>query len=148
MEKENSNFLLINVSVLPEIFLKVVEAKKLLATHTAASTAEATRLVGISRSAFYKYKDSVYAYKEGNTSKMISLHLILQDKPGILMSMLSSFYKVGANILTVNQNIPISGTALVSVSADIEGMTVSLDDFLAELRSLPGVDKIENIVSQ
>ena len=64
------------------------------------------------------------------------------------MSMLSSFYKVGANILTVNQNIPISGTALVSVSADIEGMTVSLDDFLAELRSLPGVDKIENIVSQ
>lgn len=148
MEKENSNFLLINVSVLPEIFLKVVEAKKLLATHTAASAAEATRLVGISRSAFYKYKDSVYAYKEGNTSKMISLHLILQDKPGILMSMLSSFYKVGANILTVNQNIPISGTALVSVSADIEGMTVSLDDFLAELRSLPGVDKIENIVSQ
>ncbi len=145
MEKENSNFLLINVSVLPEIFLKVVEAKKLLATHTAASAAEATRLVGISRSAFYKYKDSVYAYKEGNTSKMISLHLILQDKPGILMSMLSSFYKVGANILTVNQNIPISGTALV---ADIEGMTVSLDDFLAELRSLPGVDKIENIVSQ
>ena len=107
MEKENSNFLLIN-----------------------------------------KYKDSVYAYKEGNTSKMISLHLILQDKPGILMSMLSSFYKVGANILTVNQNIPISGTALVSVSADIEEMTVSLDDFLAELRSLPGVDKIENIVSQ
>ena len=148
MERENSNFLLINASVLPEIFHKVIEAKKLLATHAVASAAEATRLVGISRSAFYKYKDSVYAYKEGNPSKMISLHLILQDKPGVLMSMLSAFYKVGANILTVNQNIPISGTALVSISADIEGMTVSLDDFLAELRSLPGVDKIENIVSQ
>lgn len=105
-------------------------------------------MTGISRSAFYKYKDSVYSYSEMASSQMISLHVILRDKPGVLMSMLSAFYQVGANILTVNQNIPIEGTALVSVSADVEQMAISLDEFLDGLRKIPGVYKIENIAGK
>ncbi len=141
-----SKFLLIDVTVLPDVFARVVHAKQLLAAGKASSAAEAARMAGISRSAFYKYKDAVYAYNsETSATRMISLYALLQDKPGVLMSVISAFYNVGANILTINQNIPISGLAPVSISANIEQMKIGVDELVERLRRISGVNTIENI---
>lgn len=141
----DSPFLLVSSDALPDIFLKVVEAKRLLINGQAKSATEATRMVGISRSAFYKYKDSVYAYSDSPTAHMISVHAVLEDRPGVLMSLVSELYNVGANILTVNQNIPIAGAALVAVSADVERLEISIPQLLDRLRGIEGVKTIESI---
>ncbi len=142
---QDSSFLLVSSAALPEIFRKVVEAKRLLSGGQAKSVAEAARMTGISRSAFYKYKTSVYAYSDSPSSHMISVHAVLEDRPGVLMSLISTFYTVGANILTVNQNIPIAGAALVAVSADVERISISIPELLDRLRAIEGVNTIESI---
>lgn len=142
------NFLLVDESALPDIFKKVMAAKQYLIAGTASSTSEAARMAGISRSAFYKYKDAVYPYKDKGSSRLITLHAVLQDKPGVLMSLISAFYAAGANILTVNQNIPVMGVALVSISARVDCLRMSLDELLDSLRSLDGVQTIENIAGE
>ena len=142
---EDSAFLLVSASALPEVYAKVVEAKRLLATGQVHSASEAARMAGISRSAFYKYKDSVYSYTSASASHIISVHAILQDKPGVLMSLISAFYNAGANILTVNQNIPIAGAALVAISANVEQLDISVSQLLERLRRIEGVDTIESI---
>lgn len=143
---EKSKFLLVEASVLPDVFTRVLEAKQLLSAGKAGSAAEAARMAGISRSAFYKYKDSVYTYNsETAASKIISIHAVLQDKPGVLMAVISTFYNMGANILTINQNIPISGLAPVAISANIEQMKIGVDELVERLQNIPGVNTIENI---
>lgn len=142
---DRSSFLLVSSDALPEIFLKVVETKQLLINGQARSATEAIRMTGISRSAFYKYKDSVYAYSDSPSAHMISVHAVLEDRPGVLMSLVSELYNVGANILTVNQNIPIAGAALVAVSADVERLEISIPQLLDRLRAIEGVKTIESI---
>ena len=142
------NFLLVDESALPDIFKKVMAAKQYLIAGTASSTSEAGPMARISRSAFYKYKDAVYPYKDKASSRLITLHAVLQDKPGVLMSLISAFYAAGANILTVNQNIPVMGVALVSISARVDCLRMSLDELLDSLRSLDGVQTIENIAGE
>lgn len=109
--------LLVDAGVLPEVFGKVLEAKEHLQSGRAATAAEAARMAGISRSAFYKYKDAVFPYDAERSGSILTLHLILRDRPGVLSSVLSSFAAAGVNILTVNQNIPAGGVASVSISA-------------------------------
>ena len=110
-------FLLVDESVLPEGFAKVVEAKDLLRSGRASTAAQAARLAGISRTAFYKYRDAVFSYDAGKSGGIVTVHLILQDNPGVLSALLAAFADAGANILTVNQNIPAGGVASVSISA-------------------------------
>ncbi len=142
---DDSPFLLVSSDALPDIFLKVVETKQLLINGQARSATEAIRMTGISRSAFYKYKDAVYAYSDSPSAHMISVHAVLEDRPGVLMSLVSELYNVGANILTVNQNIPIAGAALVAVSADVERLEISIPQLLDRLRAIEGVKTIESI---
>ena len=142
---KDSSFLLVSSLVLPTIFQKVVEAKKLLSDGAAHSASEASRMVGISRSAFYKYKDFVYSYNDTPTARIISVHAVLEDTPGVLSSLISEFYTLGANILTVNQNIPIAGAAVVAISANVERLQISIPQLLERLRGLDGVNKIESI---
>ena len=142
---EEERLLLVHEDVLPDVFRKVIEAKQYLVSGAASSTAEAARMAGLSRSAFYKYKDSVYPYHAKGAQRIITLHAVLEDRPGVLLAMISAFYAAGANILTVNQNIPVLGVALVSVSARVDGMTMSVDQLLASLRKINGVQTIENI---
>ena len=141
----DSPFLLVSSDALPDIFLKVVETKQLLINGQARSATEAIRMTGISRSAFYKYKDAVYAYSDSPSAHMISVHAVLEDRPGVLTSLVSELYNVGANILTVNQNIPIAGAALVAVSADVERLEISIPQLLDRLRAIEGVKTIESI---
>lgn len=142
---QEDRLLLVRENVLPDVFRKVVEAKQFLVSGTASSTAEAARMAGISRSAFYKYKDSVYPYHAKGVQRIITLHAVLEDRPGVLLAMISAFYAAGANILTVNQNIPVLGVALVSVSARVGNMTITVDQLLSSLREINGVQTIENI---
>lgn len=142
---KESTYLLVDKKVLPQVFSKVVEAKQYLINSEAASTSEAVRMAGISRSVFYKYKDAVYPYNSKVTDRIITIQAVLYDKPGVLMTLVSGFYSVGANILTINQNIPVSGKALVSISARVDNMVGSVEDLLLLLRQVSGVQTIENI---
>ena len=145
---DRSKFLLVDSSALPPVFSKVIEAKEYLRTSQASSTAEAVRMAGISRSVFYKYKDAVYPYQERVPENIITVQVVLYDKPGVLLSVISQFYNAGANILTINQNIPVKGKAVVSVSARIDKMGEPLGTFLERLRQVDGVRTIENIASE
>ena len=135
-------WVLVDTSVLPEVFGRVLEAQAHLAAGRAATAAEAARMAGISRSAYYKYKDAVQAYRASQPEQLLTVHLLLRDKPGVLSAVLSAFADSGANILTVNQNIPTEGRASVSVSARTEQLTVPVEQFLQSLRGLAGVEKI------
>ena len=145
---KKTTFLLVDREALPPVFAKVIEAKEYLRNSQASSTTEAARMAGISRSVFYKYKDAVYPYQEKNTDSIITVQVVLLDKPGVLMALISQFYRVGANILTINQNIPVNGKALVSISARIDHMEGSLDDLLLCLRQVDGVQSIGNIAGE
>lgn len=138
-------FFLVEASVLPEIFIKVVKAKELLQTGEAATVAEAANAVGISRSAYYKYKDSVSQFQDMERGRIITFHITLRDRMGVLSSVLAVFANTGANILTINQSIPINGTALVTISAETGGMLISSEELMGNLQGTVGVKKVEVI---
>ena len=141
-------FLLVDESVLPEVFAKVVEAKDLLRSGRASTAAQAARLAGISRTAFYKYRDAVFSYDAGKSGGIVTVHLILQDNPGVLSALLAAFADAGANILTVNQNIPAGGVASVSISARTDRRAMPVDGFVRTLGALPGVERITRLTGE
>ncbi|MBR1554009.1 MAG: ACT domain-containing protein [Oscillospiraceae bacterium] len=108
--------IVVDASVLPDVINKVLEVKKLLANKEEKSSAAACKRVGISRSAYYKYKDCVFSYEDKLTRRIMNLQAVLRDEAGVLSSVLSALYDLDANILTVNQNIPIDGVAAVTFS--------------------------------
>ena len=138
-------FYLVEADMLPEIFVKVAKAKELLETGETATVAEAASTVGISRSAFYKYKDSITPFQDLKRGRIITFHIALRDKMGILSSVLAVFANTGANILTINQSIPINGIALVTISAETTGMLITSEELLEDLHNTPGVKKVDVI---
>lgn len=144
----DKKYLLVEADVLPEIFLKVLETKKLLSDGKAKNTSEAVRMVGISRGAYYKYKDSVFPYNNMANNSIITVNAVLNDMPGVLMAFVSAFYDMGANILTINQNIPVDNVAMVSVSARTDSMMHSVDELIEELSKIRGVRSVNNISNQ
>ena len=142
---EKAKLLLVDAQALPEVFRRVVKAKQLLASGLSANASDAARKAGISRSAYYKYKDAVFPYEDKAAAPLITVHAVLEGKPGVLMALISAFYAAGANILTVNQNIPVMGAALVSISARVDTARLSTEELLNSLRGVEGVKTIENI---
>lgn len=138
-------WVLADARVLPEVFTRVLTAKGLLASGQAETSAEAARLAGLSRSAFYKYKDAVFPYDEDKQGRILTVHFLLQDRPGVLSAVLTAFADAGANILTVNQNIPAAGRAAVSVSARTDRLQMTIDQFVDKLRGMQGVEKITRV---
>ena len=136
-------YYIVEASALPEVFLKVVEAKHLLSTGKAATVNEATRMTDISRSAFYKYRDAIMPFQNMMTGRIITFQFLLYDEPGVLSAILASFAKQGANILTINSIIPTNGCALVTISAETTDVTVSLEELLHLLGNTQGVIKAE-----
>ena len=135
----DAQYLLVDSGVLPETFLKVVRAKQLLAQGKAKSLSEATKAVKLSRSAFYKYKDCVFTYQNTSARQIATLSAELVDEPGVLSELLAALFKNGANILTINQNIPVDSVAPVSISMRTEALKVNADVLATELRRLEGV---------
>ena len=133
------SYFIVEASALPEVFLKVAEAKRLLETGEVDTVNLAARRVGISRSAFYKYKDAVMPFREMRRGSIVTFHALLRDRKGVLSSLLAIFADTGANILTINQSIPTNGTALVTISATTENMPIGTDELITKARKLEGV---------
>lgn len=136
---ESNEYLLINSKVLPEIFQKVLYAKKILATGEAVNAADAAKKAGISRSAFYKYKDNVFSYSDREKITTVGLRAVLADKAGVFSSLTALLYQSGANLLTANQDRPHDGTAAVSLTLDTENLGITVDELISKVRSLDGI---------
>lgn len=136
-------YYIVEASALPEVFLKVAEAKRLLSTGEADTVNEATRMTGISRSAFYKYRDTVLPFQNMMTGRIITFQLLLHDEPGLLSELLAVFAEAKANIITINSIVPTNGTAVVTISAETIDLTISLEELLNRLSGSGGVVKAE-----
>ena len=139
----NQKYYIVSAEALPEVFIKVAEARRMLQVGEAATVGEAARMVGISRSAFYKYKDSVQPFNDMKSEHIITFYAMLKDTAGVLSRVLSVFATSGANILTINQSIPTNGCAAVTISAETSDMAESLEQLLADVAGLDGVVKFE-----
>ena len=138
-----TKYYIVAASALPEIFIKVAEAKRMMQTGEAGTVGEATRQAGISRSAFYKYKDAVQPFNDMKTGHIITFYTMLKDNPGVLSNVLAIFAGSGANILTINQSIPTNGCAAVTVSAETSDMEISLEELIGRAEAIDGVIKFE-----
>ena len=145
---EIPQYVLVDINVLPEVFEKVLHAKLLLAKGIAKSSADACRLAEVSRGAFYKYKDAVRPFYEMLGGKIITFHIMLEDRPGVLSGILRAFAESGANILTVNQTIPINGQAALTISAETAGMSTPIEEFIRTAEALDGVSRIELLAGE
>ena len=132
-------YLVVETETLPDVFEKVVYAKQLLESGQTNSISQAAKMAGISRSAIYKYRDSVFPYVNDMAGKVISIYLLLRDKPGVLSGLIAELYKHGVNILTINQNIPVDGIAAVSVSVSLDATTVNDMEMVNDLKKLDGI---------
>ena len=139
----NPKYYIVEASALPEVFLKVAEAKRLLSTGEAATVNEATKLTGISRSAFYKYRDAGLPFQNMMIGRIITFQLLLQDETGILSNLLNLFAEVKANISTINSIVPTNGCAVVTISAETMDLTIHIEEMLRLIRKTPGVIKAE-----
>ena len=144
MEK-TPKFFIVEAAALPEIFLKVAEAKRMLETGETDKVNEATKAVGISRSAFYKYRDSIAPFQNLMAGRIITFQLMLKNKSGVLSALLSIFAASGANILTINQAIPTGGRAMVTVSAETGEVQCSLEELLRRIENTDGGVKAEMV---
>ena len=138
-----TKFYIVAAEALPEIFIKVAQAKQMLQTGEVSTVGAATREVGISRSAFYKYKDAVQPFNNMKAGRTITFYVMLKDNPGVLSNILTIFAASGANILTINQSIPTNGCAAVTISAETSEMPSSLEDLLSRVSAASGVVKFE-----
>ena len=139
----NPKYYIVEATALPEVFLKVAEAKRLLSTGEASTVNEATQLTGISRSAFYKYRDAVLPFQNMMTGRIITFQLLLQDAPGMLSNILNLLAGYQANIITINSIVPTNGCAVVTISAETMDLSVQLEELLRMLRQTNGVIKAE-----
>ena len=142
-EKAVPKYLLVEAGVLPEVFVKVTQVQELLETGEVKTVADAVERIGISRSAYYKYKDSVRPFRDMKQGGIVTFNALLRDKKGILSSLLAIFADTGANILTINQSIPTNGAALVTISATTENMAVGVDELIAKARGQDGVIRFD-----
>ena len=140
---KSPSYFIVESSALPEIFLKVAEAKRLLETGEVDTVHLATRRVGISRSAFYKYKDAVRPFNDMLHGRIVTFQTMLRDEPGILSGLLNVFAGTGVNILTINQNIPTNGCAVVTITAETSALRRTLEEMLEAAASSPGVLRCE-----
>ena len=138
-----SRFYIVAEEALPEVIRKVAEAGRMLRLGEVRTVGEAAAAVGISRSAFYKYKDAVQPFQDLKAGRILTFYALLKDTPGVLSHYLSIFAASGANILTIHQTIPTNGCAGVTISAETGEMTEGLDGMVARISSTPGVLKFE-----
>ena len=123
----------------PEVFVKVMEVKQRLNTGESSSVNEAVRKTGLSRSAYYKYKDSVLPFYEATNGKKVTLLITVENFQGILSSIINVISATKASILTINQNIPINGLADISISLDTASMFGSVEDIMNDINRIAGV---------
>lgn len=140
---QTPSYFIVEASALPEIYLKVAEAKRYLETGEEQTVNAAAQRAGISRSAFYKYKDAVRPFQDMLHGRIVTIQIILRNEPGALSAVLNIFADWGGNILTINQAIPGGGTAAVTVGLETSGLVADLEHLLAALRGRVEVVRCE-----
>lgn len=138
-----TKFYIVAAEALPEIFIKVAEAKRMMQTGEADTVGAATRQVGISRSAFYKYKDAIRPFQDMLHGRIVTIQILLRNQPGALSGVLNLLADRGGNVLTINQAIPGGGAAAVTVGLETSGLSAGLEELLGELRERPEVIRCE-----
>lgn len=136
---EKASFFVLREKAVPEVLLKVVEAKRLLDSGRVASVQDATDAVGISRSSFYKYKDDIFPYHENVRGKTITMVIQLDDEPGLLSEVLAAIAQFHANILTIHQSIPVNGIASLTLSIDVFPGTDNVGEMQGRIESVRGI---------
>ena len=140
---EKTAYFVLKEKAVPEVLLKVVEAKRLVDSGRAASVQDATEMVGISRSSFYKYKDDIIPFHENVHGRTITLSIQLDDEPGLLSGILGKIADYHANILTIHQAIPINGVASLTLSIDILPTTGDFSALVERLNAMKGIHDIK-----
>ena len=140
-------YLVVDSEMLPEVFTKVIYAKHLLECGETDNITKAAKMAGLSRSAIYKYRNSVFPYVREMSGKVISIHVLLRDKPGMLSNLISELYKSGTNILTINQNIPVDGVADISISILLDTTSTSDMEIITALSGLDGVVEVRRLTA-
>lgn len=138
-----NKYYVVSSEILPEVLEKVMEAQTMLQTGQVRRISEAVKRVGISRGTFYKYKDAVFSFNQDHSKRKAIFTIILKNETGALSSLLSMLSTQQANILALNQSIPINGIASVTLTIDINNMAISPDDLLLLMGSLDVVEKVE-----
>ena len=140
---EKDKYYLVKEKAVPDVLLKVVEAKRLLDSGKAITVQEAAEQLGISRSSFYKYKDDIFPFHENNPGKTINIMLLLDDEPGLLSNVLNEIAKCKANILTIHQSIPIGGIASVTLGMEMRPETKEVNDIISAIEGIHGINSLK-----
>ena len=138
-----AKYFIVEAQAMPEVIQKVAQAKQLLEMGEESTVNAAAKAVGISRSAFYKYKDAVRPFNDMLNGRIVTIQVMLRDEPGVLSGVLNLFAGTGINVLTINQNIPVGGQALVTITAETSNLVPSLEHLIGEGKKTPGVLKFE-----
>ena len=136
-------YFLVEAAALPEVFLKVAEAKRMLETGEVSTVGEATAATGISRSAYYKYRDALMPFQNLMAGRIITFQMMLKDRTGVLSGILSILAYCGANILAINQTSPTNGCAMVTMSSETSDLRCSVEELMKRIGNLDGVVKAE-----
>ena len=141
--EDKSKYFVVKQKAVPEVLLKVVEAKKLLETVRAITVQEAADRVGISRSSFYKYKDDIFSFYDNTKGKTITLVVQMDDRQGLLSDLLHVVAVYRANILTIHQSIPVNGVATLTLSVEVREDTGNVSSMIDELEVLDGIHYVK-----
>ena len=145
---ETTKYFVVKQTAIPEVLLKVVEAKRLLESEKVLTIQEAVDAVGISRSSFYKYKDDIFPFHDNSQGTTITLTFQMDDEPGILSDVLKIIAEYRANILTIHQSIPINGIASLTLSIQVLQTTGDISRMIEQLEGQPSVHHVKILAKE
>ena len=145
---ETTKYFVVKQKAIPEVLLKVVEAKRLLESEKVLTIQEAVDTVGISRSSFYKYKDDIFPFHDNSQGTTITLTFQMDDEPGILSDVLKIIAEYRANILTIHQSIPINGIASLTLSIQVLQTTGDISRMIEQLEGQPSVHRVKILAKE
>ena len=137
--KDESKYFVLKQKAVPEVLLKVVEAKRLLESGKAATVQDAAEAVGISRSSFYKYKEDIFPFHDSSQGRTVTFTVQMDDEPGLLSLVLGIVADFHANILTIHQSIPVNGIASLTLSVDVLPDTKNVSQMIENIEQQEGV---------
>lgn len=136
---DKSKYFVVKEKAVPEVLMKVLEAKRLIDSERCLTVQEATEKVGISRSSFYKYKDDIFPFHDSEQGKTLTMVIQVDDTPGLLSALLARMAECDVNILTIHQSIPLNGIATITVSAELLSGAVDSETLVSELKEMEGI---------
>ena len=145
---KSGKYYIVKERALPEVLLKVVEAKRLIDSEKAMTVQEATDATGISRSSFYKYKDDIFPFHASKKGRNITFVIEVEDQPGVMATVLQVFANYKANILTIHQSIPINGKGVLTVSVDIVDMETDVSAMIESVEKLDNITYVKIIAKE